>query len=270
MLSAEHLTVYTTNGKQRRYLLKDINLHLNPGELTIILGANGAGKSTLLKALSGGLSMQGALTLKGSIKLNNRCLTRWPAKQLARQRAVMPQQVHLDFPFKVHEVIHMGRSPYGLCHQTKPIAQQASELMDVAHLQQRLYPSLSGGEQQRVQLARVLTQVWPDPHQKQQKALFLDECTSALDPAHQHRVLKVIKEFTGQSLMSCAVMHDLNLAAQYADRVLLMKDGKIIGEGTPEAVLTSTNLENTYQLRAKVINDPQLHAPVIVGLGSSL
>lgn len=278
MLRVDNVSVVTT-GKQPACLLNSISATLQPGELTMILGANGAGKSTLLSAMSGGLSLQKELTQKGRVYFNDQDIHNYPVKALARRRAVMPQQVRLDFPFKVREVVIMGRSPHGINSMATLIAEQAMALLEVEHLQNRYYPSLSGGEQQRVQLARVLAQLWPDtwPHrgpdimpgqqEPQPRLLLLDECTSALDPAHQHLVLDIIRRFTTPSVICCAVIHDLSLAAQYADRILLMKQGNIIADGPPATVLNEASLADTYELRTRILHHPQLHHPVIVGLG---
>lgn len=235
MLTVRQLTIETKEKK----LLKDINLSLYPGEFTIILGANGAGKSTLLNSLAGGdIGISTSLKQKGNIFFCSKDLKDWHPKELAKQRAIMPQQVTLGFPFKVHEVVSMGRSPHGFDRDAKSICEHALQLMEVDHLIDRQYPSLSGGEQQRVQLARVLSQIWQDNEEHDTKYLLLDECTSALDPAHQHHVLEVIKHFTVNNVISCAITHDLHLGSQYADRILLLKDGQLIADGSPKEVMT--------------------------------
>ena len=182
----------------------------------------------------------------------------------------MPQQSKLEFPFRVDEVVLMGRSPHRASKKDLEIVEQAMRCLDVYHLKQQLFPTLSGGEQQRVQLARVLTQIWPSAEAQNipLRYLLLDECTSALDPAHQHQVLNVIRKFTCSTLATCAVMHDLNLAAQYGDRILLMKEGQIIADGTPSEVLTTEQLANAYHLKTKIIHDPQFSYPLIISLGS--
>lgn len=285
MLRTENLRISLTNKRttDKRtttpHLVENVSLAFKPGELTLILGANGAGKSTLLNALAGSQVRHPALQQQGRVTLDNQDLAQFPAKELARRRAVMPQQVQLDFPFKVHEVIAMGRSPYGMDSLSQRITDQAMALLEVDHLQHRDYPSLSGGEQQRVQLARVLAQIWPHGdkprpqsdheagHTKRHRVLLLDECTSALDPAHQHQVLDIIKQFTTPDIISCAVLHDLPLAARYGDRVILMKQGRVIADGTPRQVLTADNLAATYDLRTRILQHQEVDHPIIVGLG---
>lgn len=264
MLSIRDYHVYS----REKQLLKDINVTLYPNELTIILGSNGAGKSTFINSLAGGdVGLPSQLKSTGNIVFDGRPMQAWSPKALAKRRAVMPQQVQLNFPFQVHEVVSMGRSPHGIGRDTRTITNEALRLLEVYHLRNRYYPSLSGGEQQRTQLARVLAQIWPSQNTSDAKYLLLDECTSALDPAHQHLVLGVIKQFTNQQLVCCAITHDLNLAAQYGDRILLFKDGEIIADGTPNEVLDRKNLTDTYQLDTKIIKHPHVLHPVIISLG---
>lgn len=263
------LTVRSYNVHSReKQLLKNINVTLYPGELTIILGSNGAGKSTFINSLAGGdIGLSSHLKASGKIYFDNKELGLWPTRELAKQRAILPQQVQLSFPFKVNEVAMMGRSPHGIRQHSQRIAEKALQLLEIDHLKNRYYPSLSGGEQQRTQLARVLTQIWPAKEETQPKYLLLDECTSALDPAHQHLVLEVIKTFTTKRVISCAITHDLLLAAQYADRVLLFKDGEIIADGAPTEVLNHNNLTTAYQLNTKIIKHPQVLHPLIFSIG---
>lgn len=264
MLTVRNLSVKTAN----RYLLNNINVSLCPGELTIILGANGAGKSTFINAIAGGDSTATAsLTISGQVFYNEQSLQHLSARTLAKKRAVMPQQVQLSFPFKVKEVILMGRSPHGISKSARTFVSHSMDLLEISHLKERFYPSLSGGEQQRVQLARVLCQVWHDGEHSDCHFLLLDECTSALDPAHQHLVFEIIQEFTHANLVCCAIMHDLQIAAQYGERILLMKSGKIIADGKPKDVMTHENLAETYNLRTKIIDHPQVDNPIIIGLG---
>lgn len=252
----------------KKQLLKNINVTLFPGEVTIILGANGAGKSTFINSLAGGeANISNQLNTTGHIYFQDKDIHQWPRKELAKQRAIMPQQVQLNFPFKVHEVVMMGRSPHGIGKGSRKIAEEALQLLEIHQLRNRYYPTLSGGEQQRTQLARVLTQIWPSDSDTNNKYLLLDECTSALDPAHQHLVLEVIKSFTNKHLISCAITHDLHLAAQYGDRILLFKDGEIIADGPPAEVLNRKNLTDTYQLNTKIIKHPEVLHPLIISLG---
>ena len=196
-------------------ILQDLSFAIRAGEKLALLGANGAGKSTLLKCLSGELNHY-----QGQIQFAGQELSAWQAIKRAKQLAVMPQKVELMFPFRVDQVVALGRAPYGDESQSQHLQQAAMQAVDIWHLRRRTYPQLSGGEQQRVQLARVLCQIWQPVHnlqgQSQPRALLLDECTSALDPNHQHAVMDLVGRFAEQGVATLAVMHDISLAAPVA------------------------------------------------------
>lgn len=237
MIKAENIIL---NIGQRR-LLGNINCCLVPGELVCVVGANGAGKSTLLKVLAGDWRPTTGNVFWGSTKLSE-----LSHQTLALHRAVMPQQVQLDFPFRAMDVVAMGRMPHQETRQqTHTAALACMALTDTRHLHDRLYPALSGGEQQRVQLARVLAQLWPFT-QTQPRFLFLDETTASLDPLHQQRVFALARWLTEQNIGVLAVVHDMNLAAQFADRVWLLEEGKIRTSGTPAEVLTEAHIAAAF------------------------
>lgn len=257
MLSVDKLS-YLTGG---RFLLREVSFALRPGELLTIVGPNGAGKSTLLKTLVGDLT-----PLSGTIVLDEFPLSRWTALQQAKRRAVLPQESSLSFPFSVFEVALMGRNPHSSGRATaldKRISEAALERTDSFNLASREYPTLSGGEKQRVQLARVLSQVWELP-ETGSRYLFLDEPTNNLDLAHQHHSLNVAKQFATEGTGVLAVLHDLNLAAQYADRVLILCRGGVVALGTPEEVLTTATLCTTFETPVLVTRHPCFDCPLIV------
>nr|ELR5132320.1 heme ABC transporter ATP-binding protein [Providencia rettgeri] len=237
-------------------LIQDISLSIGQGEMVVIIGPNGAGKSSLLKLLTGyNTPNQGACFLEG------KALSDWDHNHLARKRAVMKQHSHLQFAFTVEDVVAMGRTPYG--SENKHLA--IDEALSQTHcqpLRQRDYRQLSGGEQQRVQLARVLAQLWqPTP---QPACLFLDEPTSALDLYHQQHSLRLLHQLTReQPLAVCCVLHDLNLTALYADKVLLIHDGQLVAKGSPTDVLTTENLTRWYQADLGVTLHPENNTPYI-------
>lgn len=243
-----------------RELVSSASLRLDPGELCVVVGPNGAGKSTLMKALCGDL-----VAHSGTVSLEDRNIHRWNLTARARVRAVLPQHTALSFPFTVHEVVEMGRAPYRSCNDPQADRRAVADALhaaDVAHLQARYYPSLSGGEAQRVQLARVLAQLdnpWGEP-----RYLFLDEPTASLDPAHQHATLKLARGLIGANVGVLAVLHDLNLAALYADRIVMMRDGAIVADGPPREVLTETLIGSVFQLPVDVLDHPSLDRPLIV------
>lgn len=233
----------------QRTLINDVSLNINAGEIVIIIGPNGAGKSTLLRLLTGYQAPS-----SGECLLLNQPLLQWENRDLAKIRTVMRQHSQLSFPFKVKEVVAMGRAPYGKANLKQAIM-QVMQQTDCLSLADRDYRSLSGGEQQRVQLARVLAQLWQV--NKTEKLLFLDEPTSALDLYHQQHTLRLLKKLAvEQRLAVCCVLHDLNLAALYADRVLLLSEGKIVLQGTPEEVITAENIHHWYGVELGVHAHP--------------
>jgi iron complex transport system ATP-binding protein len=232
-----------------RPLLQSVSLALQPGHLHAVLGPNGAGKSTLLRLLAGERSPdQGEVTLAG------RPLRDWSAAALARQRAVLPQQDELDFGFRVEEVVALGRLP---CPRQAPaqeraLQQQVLQATGALHLWGRAYPGLSGGERRRVQLARVLAQVW-EPLNTGPRYLLLDEPTASLDLAHQHGCLAAARAFASQGNGVIAILHDPNLALAHADTVSLLHEGRVLASGTPAAVLTPARLREAFGIDAVLL-----------------
>lgn len=237
---------------QEKAILKKISLSIEPGKIISILGPNGAGKSTLMKSLSG--DIPAGLT---QVELDGRLLNDFSAAELSNIRAVMPQSVQLDFPFLVSEVIEMSLLKPLKKLERKQYITEALKKFDVEHLKSRNYLTLSGGEQQRVQLARVIAQI-SDKNEKRNRYLFLDECTSSLDLAHQHQVFDVVKKVVkSQNLSAIVVLHDLNLAAQYSDNIILMQQGEIIKQGTVNEVLQEKSLTEVYDYPVKIIPHPK-------------
>jgi len=224
---------------QGRSIVNKVSLQLNPGELTAIVGPNGAGKSSLLKLLAGDYKSQA-----GEIIYNGKVIENYRPKDLAKIRAVMPQHTHLTFPFKVKEVVELGLLSLGMAGGE----QLVKEVMIVTQtwaFRDRLYGALSGGEKQRVQLARVLVQVWAGSDQA--KFLLLDEPTSSMDIAHQHQVLHIASQLKRKNIAVLAVLHDLNMAAAYADQVILLKEGKVYQQGPVAEVMASEHLEHVFE-----------------------
>ncbi|PKH21246.1 heme ABC transporter ATP-binding protein [Enterobacterales bacterium CwR94] len=228
-----------------RALLQDISVALAPGEMVALIGPNGAGKSTLLRLLTGYL-----LPTEGEVLLEGQSLVHWTHEQLSRQRAVMRQQSQLAFSVPVREVVAMGRAPWAGENHTQ-IIDSVMHLTDCAALAHRDYRQLSGGEQQRVQLARVLAQLWQVDGP--QGWLFLDEPTSALDLYHQQHTLRLLHRLTREYPLSvCCVLHDLNLAARWCDRMQLLHQGQLVAEGDPQTVMTEAVLTRWYQADVEV------------------
>lgn len=236
-LQAEEITA-RVNGKT---LLADVSLNLQAGEVHAVLGANGAGKSTLLRAMAGELRPDA-----GQVLINGLAICQLAALQRARLRAVLPQTDGLRFAYTVDEVVRLGRYPWPSTGEQgeRQTLDECLAAADVLHLRRRLYPTLSGGERRRVQLARVLAQLRGDT--KVPRYLLLDEPTASLDIEHQHRCLHLAQSLASQGIGVLVVLHDLNLAARYASRYTLLHDGQVIAQGDAESALTATALMDTF------------------------
>jgi iron complex transport system ATP-binding protein len=245
-----------------RRLLVDIDLAVGPGEFLAVLGENGAGKTTLLRALAGEPLVP--LRVTGGVELCGRPIAQWSARRRAQLRAVLPQHTDVSFAFTAEEVAVLGRYPHsGLTADDRAIAQRALVLADAAHLAQREVATLSGGERARVFLAAVFAQLW-ETESDLPRFLLLDEPTAALDLAHQHHLLATAREFAAQrGLGLLAILHDLNLAAQYADRLLVLRDGRLLAQGAPREVLTPDLIGAGFAVAACVMAHPLKPAPLI-------
>ncbi|OCH49367.1 heme ABC transporter ATP-binding protein [Aliivibrio fischeri] len=256
-MSLSSLAISANNISYRigsKIILDDINLELRCGEVTTLLGPNGAGKSTLLKLLCD------EITSFNDIRYFGKAKDQWDGNELAKRLGVLPQHSTLSFAFNVNEVVELGRLPLSLSNQAlREITSNMMQKTGISHLAKRAYPSLSGGEKQRVHLARVLTQV----SQHQQKIVMLDEPTSALDLSHQHNTLKLARELASEGAAVIVVLHDLNLAAQYSDRVIVLQDGKLQADGAPWEAITSEMIENVYGHKTLVQAHPTLNFPVV-------
>jgi len=231
------------------HILRGVSTSLKPGELVGLIGPNGAGKTTLLKVLGGLLQPTG-----GEVRLLGEPLARYQPRQVARLIAHVPQSTLTDFAFTVREVVLMGRSPHlgrFQIEQTadREISQRAMERLHVEGLADRLITTLSGGERQRVFIARALAQ--------QPRVLLLDEPTANLDVRHQLDVLELVADLArAENLGVIAALHDLDLAAHYCDRLVLMEAGRVLADSAPEHVLTPQNVAAAFEVDAQVYRDP--------------
>ncbi len=240
-------------------LLEQVSVSFAAGQLSLIIGPNGAGKSTLVKVLCRQLQTQ-----QGEVRYANRLLGEWTDASLARVRAVLSQNVDLAFPLRVWEVVLMGRYPHFTGAPTPADEQACEEAMryfNVLDWSDRDYLTLSGGERQRVQFARIMAQIWyaaPD----QFRWLLLDEPLTFLDIRYQFEFLQRIRTLlAGGELVAVGVVHDLNLAARFADHVVLLAEGRVLAAGAPADVLTPDLVETAFGLRPVVqrLDDGRVH-----------
>ncbi|MFT3930887.1 MAG: heme ABC transporter ATP-binding protein [Spongiibacteraceae bacterium] len=239
--------------RDTRTVLENISLQLHSGEVLGVLGANGAGKSTLLGVLAGELPIA-----SGSIEIGNVPLHELSMAQLARQRAVLPQASTLNFDLAVNDVVAMGAYPFPEAspQQVAVQIQRALMLTDTLVFQQRRYLHLSGGEQQRVQLARTLVQIALSDRDNT-RYLLLDEPTASLDPRHQQDLLRVVRQLAEtENIAVLTVLHDVNLAARWCHRLLLLAHGNAVACGTPREVLQPALLRDVYAMDVSVLPHP--------------
>jgi iron complex transport system ATP-binding protein len=244
MLIASDLSLRRGN----KIILRNLNLQIQPGQIVALLGRNGAGKSSLLKAMSGEFhrNLQNSdAQLTGYVSLNVTPLEQLTPQQLAKSRAVLPQNVQFSFPFTAMEITLLGRYPHGggTNRNDRLIAMEALALAGAAALAERDVTTLSGGELARVQFARVLAQLRPQETSKDTppaaRYLLLDEPTAALDLAHQHHLLSTLRQLAQEwNIGVLAIMHDPNLAARYADQLAWLADGTLLIQDTPALTMT--------------------------------
>ncbi|WP_117191753.1 heme ABC transporter ATP-binding protein [Rhizobium terrae] len=254
MISAEHITV-TRSGRK---LLDNVGIDLEAGKFTVVIGPNGAGKSTLMKVLSGEMKPDsGLVTYYGTdVELCQ-------PVDLAKRRAVLPQATQLAFPFTALEIARMGAVAQGALNPTEQ-ARQALSRVGLRGFESRPYPSLSGGEQQRVQFARVLAQVPQPVADGVPRALFLDEPTASLDLGHQISVLEIARDFASAGGMVLAILHDLNLAAEFADHLVVLNHGRVVAEGACAETVNDEIISSVYGIAGAVGRLPAAHIPYVL------
>ncbi len=235
-------------------VLSEVDLDIRHGELLALVGPNGAGKSTLLGAVAGDVPLTA-----GSIDIDGRPLAGWGTRELALRRSVLLQRIEIAFPFTVADVVRMGRSPWagtdGEEADDREVA-AAMERTDIVELATREYPSLSGGERARAALARVLAQATG--------IMLLDEPTAALDLHHQELVMGVARERAADGVAVVVVAHDLGMAAAWADRIVVLELGRVVGDGTPRDIFTEALLSRVYQHSVEVLEHPRTGLALII------
>jgi iron complex transport system ATP-binding protein len=246
---------------EKKLILNGISTTFNPGEFNMILGPNGSGKSTFLKIFSGEINKY-----EGSIFYGDEKINQLKKEALAKRRAVMSQQPELSFPLMVEEVVMMGRYPHFNFNPTKKdedICAEVMLLMNIHHFKERNYLTLSGGERQRVQFARVLAQIWQKP-QEGYRYLFLDEPLNSLDINYQQEFLQIANEFAKENTVLIAVIHDINLATQYGDKLFFLRDGQLVSHGKPEDILTQKLIEQVFLVKTTIITNPITQKPLVI------
>ena len=236
-------------------ILNNISFNVSKGEIVGIIGPNGAGKTSLLRCITNQQTTKKASTQSGSISLKNKLINHYSAKELAQHFAHVTQKTEAIFSLSVIDIVKMGLLPYKSMfaidndHDKQQI-KLALEKVGLSHATTMLYSQLSGGEQQRVLIARALVQ--------KAQILVLDEPTNHLDVYYQHQVLNLIQQLNITVIMT---VHDLNLASQYCQRLLLLNQGHLLADGTPEEVLTESQLSRVFRLPCSVVQSEQLNKP---------
>ena len=256
MLLADNISFRVGN----KSLLSEISVTFAPGQLHLIVGPNGAGKSTLIKVLARLLRPE-----TGSVEYEGVDVAQVSEAELAKRRAVLSQAVDVAFPLSVRELVMMGRYPHFGGRPGPADEQIVDEVMahfDVTEFSSRDYQTLSGGERQRVNFARVLTQLWRDGSSAACRYLFLDEPLTFLDIRHQIDFMKRIRSFTKDAdVVTVGVVHDLNLAARFADQILMLDGGRIVANGPPAEVLTTERIRQVFGVEPTMVHteDSGLH-----------
>ena len=248
----------------KKKIVDQVSFEARQGEILAIIGANGAGKSTLLKLLS-----REILPLTGNIKFREQDLSDYPLKDLAKLRSVLTQHHTLSLSFTAKELVLMGRYPHFDSQPTpqdSAMVDSAMESTGITHLAHRPYETLSGGEQQRVQLARVIAQIQDVPG----GWLLLDEPTNGLDLLHQQQLLLQARRLADQGYGVICILHDINLASAYADQIVIMKDGRLLAKGPPGQVITSDNIYEAFGLRAELLKNENYKCTLVITGGRTI
>ncbi|OHW62342.1 putative siderophore transport system ATP-binding protein YusV [Andreesenia angusta] len=242
-------------------VLRGIDFQVEVGKFYSVIGPNGSGKTTLFKLISSALELKG-----GSIYLNERDAKTYTKKELAKTVATVPQNTAVEFDFSVEDIVMMGRSPYLRRFQSESevdleIVECAMKMVDIVHLREKKINGISGGERQRAIIARAIAQ--------SADIMLLDEPISHIDLRYQIELLDTVRKLNREKGVTVvAILHDLNLAAEYSDKLFLISKGEIVAKGSPEEVLTASNIEEVYGLKVNLVENPETGKPHIIPLYS--
>lgn len=245
-----------TGYSPKREIIKGVSTEIHPGEFVGLIGSNGTGKSTLLKSVSGLLPVtQGDIIIQGESSKHLK------PKQRAQKIAVVPQSFDIDYDFTVRDIVMMGRNPYQKFNSRetehdREVVERAMEMTNTTEFADRKFNTLSGGERQRVIIARAIAQ--------ETDIILLDEPTSALDMHHQVEVMELIEELNKKGITVLAVLHDLNMASRYCNRLIMLNEGEIVADGTPAEVVTQENLKKLYNMKMLIRNNTLFNKPEVV------
>lgn len=242
----------------QKTILRQVNLILHPGNFVAIVGPNGAGKSSLLKVMA-----REYFPDSGRVMINKRISSSYSPRELSLVRAVLSQHASVQFGFSVEQIISLGRHAHTTTKtENSKIVEEVMVLTDTRYLRNRVYLTLSGGEKQRVQLARVLAQVWEDMGFP--RYILLDEPTSSLDIAQQQNIFGLARQVCNRNIGVLAIIHDLNQAVQYADNLYFLREGRILAGGDAQEVFTKENIEETFCCQVNIHHDPCNDCPYII------
>ena len=259
MIKIRNLTV----GYFRKEVIENLSVDFEQGEFIALLGPNGAGKSTLLKSIIGFLIPE-----KGEVLIKNKSVSNWNKNELARNISFIPQDFKLQFDYLVEDLVLMGRFPYlgywqSYAQKDKEITQNVLKQLDLFKLRKKQFSQLSGGERKRVTIARALAQ--------ETDILLMDEAFANLDINHQLEIMQLLSEINlKQKKLIILVSHNINLASEYCQRILMMKHGKLIADGNPEEIITTENLKKLYKTNLKIIPNPLTGKPNLIYPGKNV
>jgi len=244
-------------GYQHQDVINEVDLKFRNGEFCAILGPNGAGKSTLLKTLPGYIQRS-----RGEITISQKSIDSWSRKELARKISLIPQDFQLQFDFTIRDLVLMGRFPYtgslqNYSREDRDKVDSVLEQLDLYKVRKKMFSQLSGGEKQRVSIARVLVQ--------ETDVILMDESFSHLDINHQIEIMDIVSGINrkaGKTII--LVSHNINLAAEYCDRVILIKSGRIFKDGPPKEIICKENLHQLYGMELQIVTNPQTGNPYLL------